>query len=76
MWFFFKIVFFSVTLCPLTGWVGGGRGVGGQAKQAVVNEEWERGETVMCIAVPDMSILAESNQLIKYSSTSNSQTEA
>ena len=28
----------------------------------------------MCIAVPDMCILAESNQLIKYSSPSNSQT--
>ena len=30
----------------------------------------------MCIAVPDMCILAESNQLIKYSFPSNSQTEA
>ena len=30
----------------------------------------------MCIAVPDMCILAESNQLIKYSSPSNSQSEA
>ena len=50
-------------------------GVGGQAKWAVVNEVWERGEIVMCIAVPDM-ILAESNQLIKYSFPSNSQTEA
>ena len=37
---------------------------------------WERGEIAMCIAVPDMCILAESNQLIKYSSPSNSQTEA
>ena len=51
--------------------------MGGEwAKQAVVNEEWERGKIVMCIAVPDMSILAESNQLIKYLSPSNSQTEA
>ena len=50
--------------------------MGGQAKQAVVNEEWERGDIVMCIAVPDTSILAESNQLIKYLSPSNSQTEA
>ena len=64
MWFFSVI---------LRGWVGG---VGGQAKQAVVNEVWERGEIVMCIAVPDTCILAESNQLIKYSSPSNSQTEA
>ena len=56
MWFFF-----SVTLCPSTGW-----GVSGQAKQAVVNEVWKRGEIVMCIAVPDTSILAESNQLIKF----------
>ena len=46
----------------------GGQGAGGQVKQAVVNEVWERGEIVMCIAVPDMCILAESNQLIKYSS--------
>ena len=30
----------------------------------------------MCIAVPDTCILAKSNQLIKYSSPSNSQTEA
>ena len=30
----------------------------------------------MCIAVPDRCILAESNQLIEYSSPSNSQTEA
>ena len=30
----------------------------------------------MCIAVPDTCILAESDQLIKYSSPSNSQTEA
>ena len=30
----------------------------------------------MCITVPDTCILAESNQLIKYSSPSNSQTEA
>ena len=30
----------------------------------------------MSIAVPDRCILAESNQLIKYSSPSNSQTEA
>ena len=30
----------------------------------------------MCIAVPDTCILAESNQLIKYLSPSNSQTEA
>ena len=30
----------------------------------------------MCIAVPDIYILAESNQVIKYSSPSNSQTEA
>ena len=51
------------------GWVG----AGGQAKWAVVNEEWKRGEIVMCIAVPDTSILAESNQLVKYSSPSNSQ---
>ena len=45
-----------------------GGGQAGQAKWAVVNEVWERGEIVMCIAVPDMSILAENNQLIKYSS--------
>ena len=45
-------------------------------KWAVVNEVWERGEIVMCIAVPDTCILAERNQLIKYSSPSNSQTEA
>ena len=38
-----------------------GRWVGGQAKRAVVNEVWERGEIVMCIAVPDTCILAESN---------------
>ena len=37
---------------------------------------WEREEIVMSIAVPDRCILAESNQLIKYSSPSNSQTEA
>ena len=30
----------------------------------------------MSITVPDRCILAESNQLIKYSSPSNSQTEA
>ena len=36
---------------------------GGQAKWVVVNEEWERGEIVMCIAVLDTSLLAESNQL-------------
>ena len=30
----------------------------------------------MCIAVPDTCILTKSNQLIKYSSPSNSQTEA
>ena len=30
----------------------------------------------MCIAVPGTCILAESNQLIKYSSPSNSQSEA
>ena len=30
----------------------------------------------MCIAVPDTCILAKSNQLIKYLSPSNSQTEA
>ena len=30
-------------------------------KWTAVNEEWERSEIVMCIAVPDMSILAESN---------------
>ena len=30
----------------------------------------------MSIAVPDTCILAESNQLIKYSSPNNSQTEA
>ena len=30
----------------------------------------------MCIALPDTCILAESNQLIKYSSPSNSQSEA
>ena len=30
----------------------------------------------MCIAVPDTCILAESSQLIKYSSPSNSQSEA
>ena len=37
---------------------------------------WEREEIVMCIAIPDTCILAESNQLIKCSSPSNSQTEA
>ena len=37
---------------------------------------WERGEIVMCITVPDTCILAKSNQLIKYSSPSKSQTEA
>ena len=37
---------------------------------------WERGEIVMSIAVRDRCILAESNQLIKYLSPSNSQTEA
>ena len=31
---------------------------------------------MMCIAVPDTCILAESNQLVKYSSPSNSQTGA
>ena len=31
---------------------------------------------MMCIAVPDMCILAESHQLIKYLSPSNSQSEA
>ena len=31
-------------------------GVGGQANRVVVNEEWERGEIVMCIAIPDTSI--------------------
>ena len=46
--------------------------VGGQAKWAVVNEEWERGEIVICIAVPNTSILAKTNQLIKYLSPSNS----
>ena len=56
-------------------WVGG-QGVGRQAKRPVVNEVWKRGEIVMCIAVPNTCILAESNQLIKYSSPSNSQTEA
>ena len=30
----------------------------------------------MCITVPDTCILAESNQLIEYSSPSNSQSEA
>ena len=30
----------------------------------------------MCITVPDTCILAKSNQLIEYSSPSNSQTEA
>ena len=68
---FSKIVFLSVTLRPSTGWVGRG-----QAKQGVVNEMWERGEIVMCITVPDTCILAESNQVIKYSSPSNSQTQA
>ena len=63
--------FFSITLHPSTRW-----GAGRQVKRAVVNEVWERGEIVMCIAVPDTCILAESNQLIKYSSPSNSQTEA
>ena len=54
----------------------GGWRAGGQAKQAVVNEVWKRGEIVMCIAVPDTSILAESNQLIKYLFPSNSQSKA
>ena len=31
---------------------------------------------MMCIAVPDMCILAEGHQLIKYLSPSNSQSEA
>ena len=53
-----------------TGWVGG------QVKWAVINGQWERGEIAMCIAVPDTSILAEIGQLIKYSSSNNSQTEA
>ena len=70
MWFF-EDSFFQCYIVSIN-WVGG-RGVGRQAKQAVVNEEWERGEIVMCIAVPDTSILAESNQLIKYSSPSNLQ---
>ena len=68
---FFKIVVFSVTLRPSTG-----QGAGRQAKRAVVNEEWERDEIVTCITVPDTSILAESNQLSKCLSPSNSQTEA
>ena len=41
----------------------GGQGAGGQAKQAVVNEVWERGEIVMCIAVPDTCILASKNRM-------------
>ena len=66
---FSKIVF-SALHCAhqLGGWAGAGR----QAKWAVVNEVWGRGEIVKCIAVPDKCILAESNQLIKYSSPSNS----
>ena len=63
MWFFED--FFQHYIAPIN-WVGGW-GAGGQAKRAV-NEVWERGEIVMCIAVSDTCILAESNQLIKYSS--------
>ena len=66
---FSKIVF-QCYIAPIDRW--GGVGWGRQAKQAVVNKEWERGEIVMCIAVPDTSILADINQLIKYSSPSNS----
>ena len=48
MWFFED--FFQHYITPIN-WVGGW-GVGGQAKRAV-NEVWERGEIVMCIAVSD-----------------------
>ena len=66
---FFEDSSFQRYIVPINQVVGGG--VGGQAKWAVVNKVWERGEIVMCIAVPDTCILAESNQLIKYSSPSN-----
>ena len=69
---FSKTVVFQRYIAPIN-WVGGWGWVDKQAKRAVVNE---RGEIVMCIAVPDTCILAESNQLIKYLSPSNSQTEA
>ena len=65
MWFFED--FFSVLHCAHqpSGWVG----VEWASKAGNrVNEVWERGEIVLCIAVPDTCILAESNQLIKYSS--------
>ena len=71
---FSKIVFSALHCAHQPGgWAGGGR-----ASEAGnrVNQVWERGEIVMSIAVPDRCILAESNQLIKYSSPSNSQTEA
>ena len=70
----FEDSFFSITLRPSTGWVGGGRA--GKRSGQWVNQVWERGEIAMSIAVPDRCILAESNQLIKYLSPSNSQTEA
>ena len=69
----FEDSFFQRYIAPINR--VGGRGAGGQAKRAV-NQVWERGEIVMSIAVPDRCILAESDQLIEYSSPSNSQTEA
>ena len=68
MWFF-EDSFFQRYIEPIN--QVGGQGAGGQAKQAVVNEVWERGEIVMCIAILDTCILAESNQLIKYLSLIN-----
>ena len=52
--------YFSLLHCAhqLGGW---GR-VGKQIKVGSSNEEWERGEIVMYIAVPDTSILAKSSQ--------------
>ena len=63
---FFRKYFFQCYIVP-TNRVGEG-----QEKQAVVKEKWERGEIVICIAVPATSILAKSSQLIKYSLSSNS----
>ena len=48
MWFF-KDSLFQCYIAVIN-WVGR-RGVGRQAKQAVVNEVWERGEIVMCITL-------------------------
>ena len=67
--------FFFFSAHQLGGWAGG-RQASEVAVVNMVNEVWERGEIVMCIAVPDKCILVESNQIIKYLSPSNSQTEA